>query len=532
MQKSCHAPTCEYSKRWAKCVKPNAYNEALAWCKRNGIEHKKCKQDYNSTEAKKEACNKYEERMRLAGLGVQPVPKARQIRQRRQSTPKEVIVISSTSSTSSSSKKSSSSKPKSASMTPITVSSSSYRTPPDIPDSGSRHPVLSDAFEIPQRAFSSPTVKSFMQKRAANKIITFIKNNVLRRTENLVNRLNYYKSIQYYLRNAQYYNCLVPKRFQDINGNFNDGFELDTVLKLTKKIGTKSGFGVIYQTTARSNILSIATKLMPVNNKNKLEVILNTTVTQLVTNKISKHFLISYKTFKCKQRSYNLTLPPIIRGKEYYVTLNELAHGDLKNLCENPDFFRDDSVVFNVLIQCFLSIYTFHNLGYSHNDCHWGNFLFQISKNTNGYFHYIINGKNYYLKNVGYNMMIYDFGFAQNQNTFAHLRRVLEDYRRVLNAFRDVSNGGWVILPGLPSQRMSQFTEKLHRHIVDMITAFTTEDRAMKDVILPHFLKCPIPNIFVSALPAGETLANSTPFVINKQTLQIATVNPLSSPLV
>lgn len=506
---SCKAPTCEFSTRWKKCVRPNAYNEALAWCKRNDIDHKKCKQDYDSVEAKKQACNRYEERIKLAGLGAR--------RRTRIKNPK-------------------------------TSTSASYKTPPETmspaspaapPSSGpksnkntsSLHVFLSDVYEIPPRLLTSPVVKTFMQNRAANKIITFIKNNVLQRSETLEKRINYYKSIQYYLRNVQYYNCLVPKQFKDANGIVNNGFEVDTILKLTKKIGTRSVYGVIYQTSARSNILSIATKLMPVNKKNKLEVILNTTVTHLLNNKISKHFLISYKTFKCTQRQNNIVLPPIIRKKEYYITLNELAHGDLKTLCESTRFLSNDALMLNVMMQCFLAIYTFHKIGYSHNDCHWGNFLFQISKNTDGYYHYDINGNDVYLKNVGYNMMIYDFGLAQHRSSFAHIRRVFEDYRRVLQAFRRSRTGGWIDKPGLPSTRLSSYTEKLNDHIINHILAYANEDRFFNDIIMPYFLSCPIPNIFVQNLPQGATVVNRQPFMVNNQSLHIPTLNPLSSPL-
>ncbi len=504
---SCKAPTCEYSNRWKKCTRPNAYNEALAWCKRNDIDHKKCKQDYNSVEAKKQACNRYEERIKLAGLGARRNP--------RKKLPTPPVHTH-------------------------TSMSISYKTPPEAfsaspqpakKSTSSSHVFLSDVYEIPPRQLTSPAVKTFMQNRAANKIITFIKNNVLQRSETLEKRINYYKSIQYYLRNVQYHNCLVPKQFTDKNGIINNGFEVDTILKLTKKIGTKSAYGVIYQTAARSNILSIATKLMPVNKKNKLEVILNTTVTHLLKNKISKHFLISYKTFKCNQTTNSILAPPIIRKKPYYITLNELAHGDLKTLCESPRFLGNDALMYNILIQCFLATYTFHQIGYSHNDCHWGNFLFQISKNTDGYFHYNINGKNLYLKNCGYNMMIYDFGLAQDKNNFLHIRRVLEDYRRVLQAFRKSRTGGWIDKQGYPSNRVSIYMERLNDHIINTILAYVTEERLLNDVVLPYFLSCPIANIFVNNLPVGATVANRQPYVINKQNLRIPTMNPLSSPL-
>lgn len=66
MQVSCKAPKCEFSKRWGKCVKPNPYSETLAWCKRNKIEHNKCKNMYNDDKelAKKEACNRHLEKLK------------------------------------------------------------------------------------------------------------------------------------------------------------------------------------------------------------------------------------------------------------------------------------------------------------------------------------------------------------------------------------------------------------------------------------------------------------------------------------
>jgi hypothetical protein len=47
-----------------KCVKPNAYIEALAWCKRYNIGAKTCKTSYeaNKQEAQDKACERYTER--------------------------------------------------------------------------------------------------------------------------------------------------------------------------------------------------------------------------------------------------------------------------------------------------------------------------------------------------------------------------------------------------------------------------------------------------------------------------------------
>lgn len=370
---------------------------------------------------------------------------------------------------------------------------------------------------------------------AANKISTFIKNNVMQRSENLQKRINYYKSIQYYLKNVPYYNCLTPKKYTDSAGNIHQGFDFDTTLKLIKQIGSDSKFGAVYQTSARSNILSVATKLMPVNRKNKQEIILNNTFTTLVLNKISKHFLLSYRSFKCTKNTPNTPeYPSVIRTKEYYVTLNELAHGDLKMLCHTREFVQNDELLINIAIQCYLSIYTFHILDYCHNDCHWGNFLYHKSKNVTGYFHYIIEGKDYYLKNNGYNIMIYDFGKARTPRVYGYNRRLLEDYLRILYAFLPNSEGGWISIGGLPHNIITRYIDNIGRIVYNITGLGTsvTETDVFTKKILPALLASPIPDIFIDRLPIGHTIVNAnTPFYIDRVHCNINMLNPLSSSL-
>ncbi len=471
MQTSCKAPKCEFSKRWGKCVKPNPYSETLAWCKRNKIEHNKCKSIYDGDKelAKKEACNRYGEK----------------VKQRKQ---------------------------KSASAKTV-----------------KGHVFLKDVYDTPPNKLNTD-IKSFMQKRAATTISRFIKNTVLRRTETLKNRLNYYTSIQYHLKNVQYENCLVPKRFKDAEGNINDGFELDSTLKLIKRIGSRSAYGAVYQTASRNTILSVASKLMPANNKNKQEVILNTTTTFLVRRNLTRHFLISYKTFKCSKKLSSIVLPPVIRNHEYYISMNELAHGDLKQLCFQTKFLLNDELMINTAIQCFLAIHTFHMLNYSHNDCHWGNILYQVSKNTDGYFHYKIHDKDYYLKNCGYTFMLYDFGLAKNQKTTGHNRRLLEDYRLILQYFIKYSDGGILDFgDSVPHAVISNYMSSINHLLFDIIANKDSEVIGFEQYILPKLLKSPISGIFIENIN-GQNIINKTPFIID-DTISIRPINPFMSPL-
>jgi hypothetical protein len=426
----CKAPQCEYSKRWKKCVKPNAYNEALAWCKRNKIDHKKCKKDYNSEEAKKEACKRYDE----------------------------------------------------------------------------RHNVSS--------------VKK--KNDAANKIKSFIKKRVIQRAETLQNRMSYYNAVQYYLKDVKNnYRCLKPITLES-NGMLLDAFEIEqTDIRLIRKIGSKSVYGVIYRTGGKNVLLSIASKLMPVDTTNAQEIHINTIVTKLVLNNLSRHFLLSYKTFQCNQISKQPFLPSLIKKGPYFVALNELAHGDLQSLCTEQDFLRDNDTVFNVVIQVMFSILTFHMTGYSHNDSHWGNFLYHHNKTVNGYYHYIVNGKNIYLKSCKYNMMIYDFGFARPNTIIGTYKKLFTDYIKSLMAFIRKSDKGWVTSQYLDSG-FSTYIKSLWNTLYKLNPLMmNNEEQMFESIILPLLKSSPYNNnILLDDVPSRQVI-NKKPFIINRNNFVI-----------
>jgi len=56
-----------------------------------------------------------------------------------------------------------------------------------------------------------------------------------------------------------------------------------------------------------------------------------------------------------------------------------------------------------------MCIASLHSVGFMHSDSHDGNFLYK-KIHPGGYFHYKINEKNYYIPNLGYIWVIWDFG--------------------------------------------------------------------------------------------------------------------------
>lgn len=243
---------------------------------------------------------------------------------------------------------------------------------------------------------------------------------------NFSKRLEKYNNIQKYLKTLNNHNCL---KTIDINEKGEFIYELENgTLILKNRIGTKSKYGVIYLTKNKFNNLLLATKLTVSNNDNYTEIKIAKQLSKITIRNINPHFLITYKSFYCINNKINKNLPLIIRKDDYYISINELVNGNLKQ------FFKLNlsySYILNALQQILLAILSFHYFtnGIYHRDCHYGNFLF-IKIKSGGYFHYKIFGKDYYIKNMGYLWLIWDFGLAKNEPN-----KRLKDYFRILYFF-------------------------------------------------------------------------------------------------
>ena len=148
----------------------------------------------------------------------------------------------------------------------------------------------------------------------------------------------------------------------------------------------------------------------------------------IITKKLSKHFLIMYKSCLCEKKEYSSS------KINKLVSVNEIANGDLNVLINNKDVIFNKELLYNILFQTFISIGTFNNLiAHIHCDCHGGNFLWHYN-NEKGYYHYIFNGKNLYLKACKYNIMIYDYGFSKKIKK-NNVKKIMDDYLLIIPTF-------------------------------------------------------------------------------------------------
>ena len=259
----------------------------------------------------------------------------------------------------------------------------------------------------------------------ANKISKFLKSKLIVDKYTLDNRVAYFNYIRKKLEKIKDDDCLDRKKYSQV-----DGYTVRDILNLEKKISSNNFGGEIYRTSVKNavGVFPIASKIMNKSDDNLYEVKLMSDITHdIIRKKISKHFLIMYKSCLCEKKDYS-------NSRASLVSVNEIANGDINMLINNRDVIFNKELLYNILFQTFISIGTFHNLiAHIHSDCHGGNFLWHYN-NESGYYHYIFNGKNLYLKACKYNIMIYDYGFSKKIKK-NNVKKIMDDYLLIIPAF-------------------------------------------------------------------------------------------------
>ena len=185
-------------------------------------------------------------------------------------------------------------------------------------------------------------------KKLPETLIKYFKNKTLK--YNLDKRIFYYNHIVNRLKNINAKQCLKEYSINSSKKDDVKGYSISDIVFLTKKFGSISKYGYIYIASIKNEIgrYPIASKIMINNSVNMFEANTNLKITdQIIKNMISRHFILTYKVILCDKVS-SKNLPDIIISKKYYVLLNELARGDLKQLCNNKTFLKNDNILYNV----------------------------------------------------------------------------------------------------------------------------------------------------------------------------------------
>ena len=406
--------------------------------------------------------------------------------------------------------------------TPVSGSISSSSNNSDVYDSLSK-----ESKDIIDKISKKPNIKKsskpFITDKTIQKIQKFFKKYTVDEKYTLDNRVKYYNYLFNYIKDIKKNECIKISKDNSVK------YTIGNKLFLIKKIGTESICGTIYITILK-NVLGgnlLTSKVMSNTKDNLREINIMKRITEnILCKKKSKHFLMMYKRFICPPISgrdiLNMIANPLsyntdnnISSDKKLVSINELAHGDLKMLMENRKVVSNDELMYNIFIQTFLSITTFHNLtGYYHNDAHYGNFLYQINKEI-GYYHYTYNNTSYYLKACEYNIIIYDYGYA-TKSYKKYNKKALLDYIKIIKAFMNESDG-WGNFSDLPSDLFNE-TMLFIRDGLMFEYDSGIRDENIQNLILEKLLLYVMenfyPNLNIFTKNKPDKIINKIPFVI------------------
>ena len=315
---------------------------------------------------------------------------------------------------------------------------SPWETPPFINKKSSSFSPWETPPFINKKSSSTFTTKT----KAIKKIQKFIINTAKPKLLPFINRVsaNINDRIYYSNQIISLFNKYIPtqKGLQCLQPYTIDNklmFKLGEDIILKYEIGSPSLYGSVYYGTFKNDkLFKFAAKLFLWDigeiNEYSIMPILN----DAVFNNKCPHFPIFYAYTWCNNYYINDLLPEIIinnlnnNKKEFCILFNELANGDLK-IFNKLNYTNDEYL--NSIFQIIISIFFYYKFikGF-HNDTHAGNFLYHKIK-KGGYYHYIILGNDFYLKNLGYLWIIWDFSFTtsftnDNKNITRDVKKIID----------------------------------------------------------------------------------------------------------
>lgn len=215
--------------------------------------------------------------------------------------------------------------------------------------------------------------------------------------------------------------------------------KLSANIFIKERIGESSKYGEVFKACIpKSCKLKIAVKKIPLykndfktmkftvtsskKNSGKStvwdELIILHMLDKLVKKKICPHFPIYINSFICEDAKLskfvneNITTAGI---KGTLILLTDLQENTFKHFLTKN---LSDTEILTSILQIYIGIYCmqkYYNL--VHKDLHWSNVLYHKLPIVKGsYYEYIIDGNNILLPNIGYRMIISDFGKTTKLN--------------------------------------------------------------------------------------------------------------------
>ena len=264
-------------------------------------------------------------------------------------------------------------------------------------------------------------------KEATNQISSYILPFVKTEKSSILQRIKFFIYIkELYMKIKDKYNlCIKDYKNKQVIGNT----ENDKYIILDRRIGSNSEYGQVFLSHFYKKLGSFAIKVSSYSLEDfRHEIkILKILTDEVITFKCP-HFPIMYGSINCNFNKEN---------KNEIMVLNELANGDMNNFYKL--YSDNDDFLLNAIIQIILSLLFFYQkTKLFHNDSHGGNFLYHKIK-PGGYLHYRLYDKDYYLKNLGFLWICWDFGLSNSIHTI-NKKNICSDIRRIISIIFNIND--------------------------------------------------------------------------------------------
>lgn len=243
-------------------------------------------------------------------------------------------------------------------------------------------------------------------------------------------------------------NCIKLINNGDNGDNLKINFEKENII-IDKYIGSGC-YGLVFinkDRTARYAIKFIkhsSTYLDEINIMKRIS-ILNSSLQQPIPNFIYTAYYhincnkiefednagIVSKLNKCLSFNFDSTST----NEKYSMAIIEHLDGTINDILRDIMLIcsRNNAEIFkSIFTQAILSLYIFHNkFEYLHNDTHVNNFFYKKIIKDDRYFYYNIGQQNFYVKNVGYLVVLADYGLASNITSDINTR--IMEYKHIIS---------------------------------------------------------------------------------------------------
>ena len=254
---------------------------------------------------------------------------------------------------------------------------------------------------------------------------------LLNKGETFANRIKYYDIITNYIKSTEPCITQGPSKSMVI-------MHKKTKIPLIAfdgQIGSVSKFGVAYLNSGFGfgKLLKFSCKLYKANTDAESDIGILETLTEIVKKGKFPNFPMMYKALHCKTHCKVLECPDVTRQPDvgYFVVISELADTDMETWIESP---HSNIEYESVATQIVLTVCRFHTENFVHMDLHLGNLLVHKVK-AGGYWHYKVLGRDVYVPNVGYLVVLWDF----DKSHFIKVGKkdlplsIMEDYSTPIN---------------------------------------------------------------------------------------------------